>query len=255
MRDITLCHPQLQIKAAIWTESCAKQGITVKIGETLRTVAEQDALYAQGRTKPGKIVTNAKGSTYSSQHQWGIAYDFYLSMDIDGDGKISDDSYNDSTGIFGKAAAIAKSLGLAWGGDWTSIVDKPHIYLSDWGSTATKLKQLYKTPEAFIRTWEQPSGWVQDGLGKWYRHTDGSYPKNKWEEIEGRWYWFNEDGYAYQSQWVLYKENWYYLDNTCAMVCGLQIINEKLYYFDDSGAMATASVTLQLTPDHSGALH
>ena len=139
MRDITLCHPRLQRIASAWMKACATEGITVAISETLRTAAEQDALYAQGRTKPGNIVTNAKGSSYRSQHQWGIAFDFYLKMDIDGDGKISDDAYNDSKGHFKRAAEIAKKLGLAWGGDWKSIVDKPHLYLPDWGSTPTAL--------------------------------------------------------------------------------------------------------------------
>ena len=94
MRDITLCHPRLQRLAGAWMKACVTQGIAVTIGETFRTVAEQDALYAQGRTKPGKKVTNAPGSSYSSQHQWGIAFDFYLIMDIDGDGSTSDDAFN-----------------------------------------------------------------------------------------------------------------------------------------------------------------
>ena len=56
MRDITLCHPRLQLLAGQLVDECNKQGLKIKIGETLRTVAEQDALYAQGRTKPGNIV-------------------------------------------------------------------------------------------------------------------------------------------------------------------------------------------------------
>ena len=94
-------------------QSLRSRSITVAISETLRSAAEQDALYAQGRTKPGNIVTNAKGSSYKSQHQWGIAFDFYLKMDVDGDGKISDDAYNDSKGHFKRAAEIGKKLGLA----------------------------------------------------------------------------------------------------------------------------------------------
>ena len=77
MRDITLCHPQLQVLAGKLVEECSRQGLQIKIGETLRTVAEQDALYAQGRTRPGNIVTNAPGSSYSSYHQWGTAFDIY----------------------------------------------------------------------------------------------------------------------------------------------------------------------------------
>ena len=77
MRDITLCHPRLQLLAGQLVEECSRQGLSIKIGETLRTKEEQDALYAQGRTRPGAIVTNAPGSSYSSYHQWGTAFDFF----------------------------------------------------------------------------------------------------------------------------------------------------------------------------------
>lgn len=153
MRDITALHPRLQVKLAQLREECGKQGISILYSECLRTIAEQDALYAQGRTTPGSIVTNAKGSTYSSQHQWGIAADFYLDMDIDGDGDRKDDAFNNSTGLFERVGQIAKSIGLAWGGDWTSFKDRPHVYLPDWGSTTAKLKQQYGTPSSFMQTW------------------------------------------------------------------------------------------------------
>lgn len=153
MRNISELHPVLQGKLALLKTICATNCISILYSECLRTVAEQDALYAQGRTTPGSIVTNAKGSSYSSQHQWGIAADFYLDMDVDGDGIKSDDAFNDSTGLFTKVGTLAKSLGLGWGGDWTSIVDKPHLYLPDWGSTTTKLKQQYGTPLKFMETW------------------------------------------------------------------------------------------------------
>ena len=92
MRDIALCHPRLQVLAAELLEECRKENLKIQIGETLRTKEEQDALYAQGRTKPGKIVTNAKGSSYSSFHQWGTAFDFFRN---DGTG-----AYNESGGFF-----------------------------------------------------------------------------------------------------------------------------------------------------------
>ena len=87
-RDITKCHPRLQELAAELKAECARQGYQIAIGESFRSVAEQDALYAQGRTKPGQIVTNAPGSSYSSMHQWGVAFDFYRN---DGTG-----AYNES---------------------------------------------------------------------------------------------------------------------------------------------------------------
>lgn len=153
MRDINALHPELQQKALKLAEKCKKSGIGIKFSECVRTKEEQDLLYAQGRTRPGNIVTNAKGSSYSSQHQWGIAVDFYLDMDIDGDGAKADDAFNNSTHMFEKVGAIAKSIGLGWGGDWTGLKDTPHLYLKDWGSTTAKLRQQYGKPERFMETW------------------------------------------------------------------------------------------------------
>lgn len=164
MRDFSALHPELQAKASLLKATCAAQGINILFSECVRTKAEQDALYAQGRTTPGKIVTNARGNTYSSQHQWGIAVDFYIDMDIDGDGQKADDAFNNSTKLFNKVGAIATEIGLGWGGNWTSFVDTPHLYLPDWGSTATKLKQQYGTPEAFMNTWKSNSTEAKDEI-------------------------------------------------------------------------------------------
>ena len=157
MRDITLCHPRLQALTAQLVDKCVGAGLPIKIGESFRSVAEQDALYAQGRTQPGSIVTNAKGSSYSSQHQWGIAADFYRA---DGKG-----AYNEAGDYFNRVGAIAKQLGLAWGGDWKSIVDKPHVYLPDWGSGTGILKQKYGTFENFKKTWVMDGGTVTEQPG------------------------------------------------------------------------------------------
>lgn len=174
MRDMKALHPDLQEKITLLQKKCAAAGITIGIGECLRTKTEQDALYAKGRTKPGKIVTNAKGNTYNSMHQWGVAFDFYLKMDVDGDGSISDDAFNNSTGLYDKVGKIGQSIGLEWGGSWTSIKDLPHFQLKNWGSTPTRLKKLYGTPEKFMSTWKK-SGQAatvtktEYKVGNWYR--------------------------------------------------------------------------------------
>ena len=154
MRDVKQLHPELQKKVEQLKTLCQQNGITIGISECVRTVAEQDALYAKGRTTGGSIVTNCKGTSYSSMHQWGVAFDFYLIMDVDGDGKTSDDAFNDATGLFEKVGKLGQSIGLEWGGSWKSIKDKPHFQLPDWGSTATKLKKQYGTPEKFMATWK-----------------------------------------------------------------------------------------------------
>jgi peptidoglycan L-alanyl-D-glutamate endopeptidase CwlK len=144
--DISKLHPRLQDKVAQLKVLCKEQGLELGIGECYRTVAEQNELYAQGRTKPGAIVTNGKGSSYGSQHQWGIAFDFYRNIE----GK----EYS-STKFFEDVAKLAKGIGLDWGGDWKSFVDRPHLYLPDWGSTTSKLKRQYGTPEKFMATWNE----------------------------------------------------------------------------------------------------
>lgn len=219
-RDITMCHPKLQKLAAQLVEECKKQGLLIKIGECFRTVEEQDALYAQGRTAPGQKVTNARGNTYSSQHQWGIAFDFFRN---DGTG-----AYNESGNFFERVGTIGKSLGLGWGGDWKSIVDKPHFYLPDWGSTTAQLKQLYGTPDKFKATWATPepakSSWEKDSLGKYrYRKNNGEYAANEWAMVNHHWYLFGANGVMltgwqkWDGKSVVAADvpgDWYFLDNT-----------------------------------------
>lgn len=154
MRNINKCHPRLIDLSKKLVSACRGQGLIIGIGESFRTKEEQDALYAKGRTAPGNIVTNAKGSSYSSHHQWGTAFDIYRN---DGKGV-----YTDGDGFFEKVGKIGKSIGLEWGGDWKSPVDKPHFQLPDWGSTTTRLKRMYGTPENFMKTWKEDKEMVEE---------------------------------------------------------------------------------------------
>lgn len=79
LQRIDTLHPRLIAEAkAILGEAQAAMptGVQVRITHGLRTVAEQNALFAIGRTKPGKIVTNARGG--DSFHNYGLALDFCL---------------------------------------------------------------------------------------------------------------------------------------------------------------------------------
>ena len=137
-------HPYLQLKLKQALKKCNEKGIYLIITEGLRTKKYQDYLYAQGRTRAGAIVTYAKGKSYNSQHQWGIAFD----IAINGPKKVR---YN--VNMLAKAAKIIKTTGLAWGGDWNGFSDMPHFYLKSWGATPAKLKRLYKKPSKFKKTW------------------------------------------------------------------------------------------------------
>ena len=143
--NVSDIHPKLKILQKKLIEECESKGLLIRITQEIRTAEEQDRLYAQGRTTSGNIVTNARGSDYSSHHQWGTAFDFCRN-----DGN---DPYYDKDGFFSKVGAIGKSIGLEWGGDWKKPVDKPHFQLPDWGSTTKELKQQYGTPDEFEKTW------------------------------------------------------------------------------------------------------
>ena len=156
-----MCHPELIDLGRKLISACRGQGLIIGIGECYRTVEKQNSLYEKGRSKPGKIVTNARGNSYSSHHQWGTAFDVYRN---DGKG-----AYNDYDGFFSKVGKIGKSLGLEWGGEWESPVDKPHFQLPYWGSTTKKLKELYKTPDEFIKSWKEEKEVVENS----YIEVDG----------------------------------------------------------------------------------
>jgi peptidoglycan L-alanyl-D-glutamate endopeptidase CwlK len=123
-------HPVLQEATKVLIENCYRKGICIQITQGLRTIAEQDALYAQGRTKPGNIVTNAKGGT--SFHNFGVAIDFVLILP---DGKnvtwdLKTDFNSNNVKDWTEVVDEAKKLGFEWGGDWVSIKDYPHFQMT-----------------------------------------------------------------------------------------------------------------------------
>lgn len=111
-------------------------GVPIVITQGLRTIAEQDALYAQGRTKPGAVVTNARGG--HSNHNFGVAIDFAL-LTNDGRGVSWDtkiDADRDGIADWNEVVALAKAVGFTWGGDWTTFLDLPHLEMTFGLSTA-----------------------------------------------------------------------------------------------------------------------
>jgi len=147
MRGIEKLHPVVRAKAERLVELCATADLPVKITETLRTQAEQEALYAQGRSAPGKIVTNARGDGYLSPHQWGVAFDVCRN--------VKGREYENNDRFFEKVGAIGKTLGLFWGGDFRSYKDSPHFEDIDFmpGNSTAMLKRQYGTPEKFMANW------------------------------------------------------------------------------------------------------
>ncbi|EKZ4851755.1 M15 family metallopeptidase [Listeria monocytogenes] len=102
----------------------AKKGIYLCVAQGYRSSAEQNALYAQGRTKPGAVVTNAKGG--QSNHNYGVAVDLCL-YTSDGKNVI----WESTTSRWKTVVSAMKAEEFEWGGDWKSFKDYPHFELYD----------------------------------------------------------------------------------------------------------------------------
>lgn len=110
-------------------KDCSSVGIEILITSTYRDNESQNALYAQGRTAPGKKVTNAKGG--QSFHNYRCAFDFVPLVN----GKAQ---WNDLT-LFKRCGVIAKRVGLEWAGDWVSFKEYAHCQFTN-GKTLKDLQ-------------------------------------------------------------------------------------------------------------------
>lgn len=107
IQRLATLHPDRQDKFKSFIEELENTfPYTFRITQAFRSFAEQDALYAQGRTTAGKIVTNAKGG--ESFHCYGLAVDLV--------------PLNNNVPYWGfdysKASVIGEKYGLTWGGTW-----------------------------------------------------------------------------------------------------------------------------------------
>lgn len=125
-RKIEDCTPELIEKYELFAGKMAEAGIDFMLTCARRTQAEQDALYAQGRTTPGKIVT----WTRKSNHSEGRAFDIAIVKDGKPvwDLKVSVDG--DDIPDYQQAGEIGESVGLKWGGRWKKP-DYPHFEVAE----------------------------------------------------------------------------------------------------------------------------
>ena len=117
-RSLSDLHPAVMAKCTAHIAECKNAGIDLLITCTYRSPEEQDALYAQGRTTPGAIVTNAKGG--QSMHQYRLAYDCVPLRN----GKCVWDSSDPAWATVGE---LGKAQGLEWGYDWPKFKECPHF--------------------------------------------------------------------------------------------------------------------------------
>jgi len=119
-RDIAELLPVSQSACRLLFQECFKAGIkNIFITETYRSQERQNYLYAQGRTRPGQVVTWTLDSNHKPRLAWDIAVGPPQSL------------YGVTT--LNKVGAIAKKLRIEWGGTWINAIDRPHFEVnSNW---------------------------------------------------------------------------------------------------------------------------
>lgn len=153
-RSLDDLHPQVRVMAEQLLARAAAAGVPLTVTFTLRSMATQAVLYAQGRTRPGPIVTNAAPG--HSFHNFGLALDVVptalLALPRWGD---TPDHQDRTDALWAKVGAMGLSVGLRWGGEFTTIIDRPHFEWSG-GLTLAQLRAGARPVELAGRT-DQPS--------------------------------------------------------------------------------------------------
>jgi peptidoglycan L-alanyl-D-glutamate endopeptidase CwlK len=206
-RQIKDLHPIVKDLCEKHIAACEKRGIKIITTSTLRDNQYQATLYAQGRTKAGSIITNMKAV---GAHGFGLAYDVVATI-------AGNAIWNDNA-VWKIIGEEGKKLGLVWGGDWKSIVDKPHFEYTEkltgaqlraglrpswWNS-----KKLVEIPKVVIRPGAEVSNDIkilQTQLNKFgYKlKVDGDYGKlsqgavKDFQEVRG----LTKDGIVGPATW------------------------------------------------------
>lgn len=145
-------HPVVEENKNTLLEQAADIDIDVVITDAIRSIEEQNELYAKGRSAEGDIVTNAKGG--ESYHNYGLAIDFAL-RDADGEiiWDIEYDGNDNGQADWFEVAGIAKDLGFEWGGDWEKFPDYPHLQM-DFGLSIDELQNGWRPADDAAATAE-----------------------------------------------------------------------------------------------------
>lgn len=123
--------PQVRSRVEAFLKAADEAGIDLLVTSTYRDNASQDALYAQGRTAPGRIVTNAKAG--QSYHNFRCAVDVVPLRN----GKPVWDTKDP---VWQTVGRLGKAAGLEWAGDWKRFKEFPHFQYAG-GLTLAQLQQ------------------------------------------------------------------------------------------------------------------
>ena len=186
---------------------------------------------------------------------WGNAYDLLESARSQGLKVVYDADYPKAGWFFVKSYVAGDGVNYGHTGlvyedsDGETIktieqnIDGNWDYLEVGGPCRYNERSVSEIVGYIVPPEEVETGWQKNDTGYWYVHSDGSYPKDKFEKIDGTWYYFDESGYMLADRWKKHSDgNWYWFDQSGEMATGWKKIAEKWYYFDVEGAMKTGWV-------------
>ena len=131
-KSISTLLPEVRPLARALVHKASALGIQIRVISGFRTYEEQAALYAQGRTTPGRVITNARPGY--SNHNFGIAFDV---------GVFEGARYLGESPKYKAVGALGMDIGLEWGGSWKTLVDEPHFQLRpDWAAGMSERQML-----------------------------------------------------------------------------------------------------------------
>lgn len=111
----------VKIKALDHIHACRMAGIELLVTSTYRDIESQNALYAQGRSAAGRIVTNARGG--QSYHNWRVAYDVVPLRN----GKPVWGTTGADLALWQQVGELGMAQGLEWAGTWRRFREFPHF--------------------------------------------------------------------------------------------------------------------------------
>lgn len=136
-KQFTLLYPPIQVSLVRACEDMHRiHRMPLRVTETLRSMERQAALYAQGRTAPGKIVTYSRPGY--SWHHYGLAADFCFA---------GNDPYlekhKDGAFLWNEFGKFMGYHGLTWGGSFRVFKDRPHVQKT-FGLTLQECMELFE---------------------------------------------------------------------------------------------------------------
>lgn len=143
-------HPRLADLVTQMDAALSQQGIHLRVVQGLRTIAEQQALWEQGRTAPGSIVTNARPG--DSWHNYGTAVD--LIPGLRGTPQW-EPNWNHAHPDFVAMIRCGVSVGLVSGSTWISLKDYPHFQLAGLPVTPTQAMRVYLVTHGLEDFWTE----------------------------------------------------------------------------------------------------